>query len=178
MEGKKMKKLKLLILLLFVCLIFVSCEKKKPGPPKEIDEFACNDTERVIAKEYVTLDRDVSSDGKGSLKIESKEPLTVRFYEVKLPGENSKYTFKVKMKSLGLKDSAYLTMDIHYPNGGKQSVQLDPNDYLYGDNDWTPMSITISAPNQKAASVVLNVVLSDEGTVWVDDLHLIVTPLG
>jgi len=173
-----MKSAKILITLLMTALILVSCGKKKPGPPKEVDEFACNDPQRVIAKEYVVLDKSESSDGNGSLKIETKEPLTVRFYEVKLPGENSKYTFKLKMKSKGLKDSAYLTMDIHYPNGGTQSVQSDTKDYLYGDNDWTPMSITISAPNQKAASVVLNVVLTDEGTVWVDDLHLIVTPLG
>lgn len=173
-----MKTAKVLIVLLLTVLIVVACGKKKPGPPKEVDEFACNDIERVLAKEYVTLDKSTSSDGNGSIKIETKEPLTVRFYEVKLPGENSKYTFKVKMKTKGLKDSAYLTMDINYPNGGKQTVQSETNDYLYGDNDWTPMSITILGPNQKAASVVLNVVLTDEGTVWIDDLHLIVTPLG
>ncbi|MCX7830265.1 MAG: hypothetical protein N2445_04320 [Acidobacteria bacterium] len=173
-----MKIVKILVVIVLALLILISCGKKKPGPPKEVDEFACNDTERVLAKEYVTLDKNISSDGNGSIKIETKEPLTVRFYEVKLPGENSKYTFKVKMKSAGLKDSAYLAMDINYPGGGKQSVQSDTKDYLYGDNDWTPMSITISAPNQKAASVILYVVLTNEGTVWVDDLHLIVTPLG
>lgn len=173
-----MKTAKVLIAILLVALVVIACGKKKPGPPKEVDSFACNDPERVLAKEYVVLDKSTSSDGNGSLKIETKEPVTVRFYEVKFPGENSKYTFKVKMKTQGLKDSAYLTMDINYPNGGKQSVQAETNDYLYGDNDWTQMSITISGPNQKAASVVLNVVLTDEGTAWVDDLHLIVTPLG
>lgn len=172
-----MKSWKIPITLLISALILVSCGEKKPGPPKEVDEFACNDPERVIAKEFVVLDKGESYDGNGSLKIETKEPLTVRFYEVKFPGENSKYTFKIKMKTKDLKDSAYLTMDIHYPNGGTQSVQSETNDYLYGDNDWTPMSISMSSPNQKAASVVLNVVLTDEGTVWVDDLHLIVTPL-
>ena len=173
-----MSKIKIWVVVIILSLLVISCGKKKPGPPKEVDDFGCNDVERVISKEYVTLDKSTSSDGNGSIKITTTQPLTVRFYEVKLPGENSKYTFKVKMKSQGLKDSAYLTMDIHYPNGGSQSVQMNSNDWLYGDNDWTNMKVEISAPNQKPASVVLNVVLTDEGTVWIDDLHLIATPLS
>lgn len=163
---------------LTLLILFAACEKKKPIQPKEVDDFACNDVQRVITKDYVTFDKDVSVDGNGSIKIEAKEPVTVPFYEVKFPGENSKYTFKVKMKTKGLKDSAYLTMDVHYPNGGTQTISMNPNDYLYGDNDWTNMKVEFPAPNQKPASVVLNIVLSDEGTVWVDDLHLIATPLS
>jgi hypothetical protein len=69
-------------------------------------------------------------------------------------------------------------MDVNYPSGGKQTVQQDIQSYLSDTNDWTPMEITISAPNQKPASVTLNVIVDGDGMVWVDDLHLIATPLG
>jgi hypothetical protein len=178
MEESKMKGLRIAGILLFVTLVFVSCNKKKPGPPKEVDYFTCNSINRVVAQELVAFDKSVSSDGDGSIMIKTAEPVTVRFLESKLPGENCKYTYKVKMKTDKLNGDAYLSMDINYPNGGKQSVQQEIQSYLSDNNDWTPMEITITAPNQKPASVLLNVVVDGEGTVWIDDLHLIATPLG
>lgn len=173
-----MKNVRVAMILLFASLALVSCNKKKPGPPKEVDSFTCATVDRVVAKELVTVDREASSDGDGSIMINTAEPVTVRFFEGKLPGENCKYTYKVKMKTEKLNGDAYLTMDINYPSGGKQTVQQEARSYLSDTNDWTQMEITISGPNQKPASVVLNVVVDGDGTVWVDDLHLIATPLG
>jgi hypothetical protein len=169
---------KIIGILVIAALAFVSCNKKKPGPPKEVDYFTCSSIDRVVAKELVAVDKGVTSDGDGSISIKTKEPVTVRFFEGKLPGENSEYTYRVKIKTLGMLGDAYLTMDINYPGGGSQTVQLKPEFYLSDDNDWTPMSISIAAPNQKPSSVVLNVVVNGEGTVWVDDLHLIAKPLS
>jgi len=173
-----MKSMKIAGILLFAALAMVSCNKKKAGPPKEVDYFTCNSVERVVAKELVQLDKSVSSDGDGSILIATQEPVTVRFFEGKLPGENCKYTYKVKLKTEKLNGDAYLTMDVNYPSGGSQNVRQDVQQYLSDTNDWTPSEITISAPNQKPASVVLNVVVDGDGKVWVDDLHLIATPLG
>lgn len=169
------------VLYLFILLLLfftLNCKKKEPPKPKEVDDFSCDTLERVLSREYLLLDKDISFDGKGSIRIETKEPMTITFYETKVPGENATFTYKIKMKTKGLKDSAYVTMDLYYPNGGKQSVQLDQKYWLYGDNDWTDVNISIPAPNQKVASVILNIVLTDEGTVWVDDLHLIMTPFS
>lgn len=173
-----MKNFRVALILLFASLLLVSCSKKKPGPPKEVDAFSCGTADRVVAKELVTVDKGTSSDGDGSIMITTAEPVTVRFFEGKLPGENSKYTYKVKLKTENLNGDAYLTMDVNYPSGGKQTVQQEVRSYLSDTNDWTPMEISISAPNQKPASVVLNVVVDGDGTVWIDDLHLIATPLG
>ncbi len=173
-----MKIVKVALIIILAAAVLVSCNRKKVEPPKEVDVFSCNTAERVVAKELVTVDKGTSVDGDGSIMIATAEPVTVRFFEAKLPGENCQYTYKVKMKTDTLNGDAYLTMDVNYPSGGKQTVQQDIQSYLSDTNDWTPMEITISAPNQKPASVTLNVIVDGDGMVWVDDLHLIATPLG
>src|SRR5207237_10555536 len=71
-------------LALVVSLALSACTSSHPAPasPVELKHFSLDSLEGVRATTGVSFDPQISSDGKGSLRSEASQPLTVRLFEV------------------------------------------------------------------------------------------------
>lgn len=155
----------------------LACDKKAE-PPKQIDFFSCDDTERIVSSDLVTIDAGSASEGAGCLKMVVEQPTTVPLVEVKFPGEGAKYTIQFKMRVKDFLGDAYGQMNVNYASGGKQEVKNYQN-AIGATSDWIPMELSwVVQKGQKVDSLTLYAVLGGSGTVWVDEIRVIRAPLA
>lgn len=162
--------------LVFAAGLVLGC-KKGPEPPKEIQAYVVDSAQGVLNPDVALFDGTVSSDGNGSLKVNTEMPTTVALYEVSFPGvEGADLLYRAKVKTQDFGGDAYLQMQVHFPGGGEVTAQNYQN-ALRGTSDWTPMETSLRLQKgQKPDSVRLNLVVNGVGTVWIDDIHLIKAP--
>jgi len=144
----------------------------------ELKKYPLDDLQGVITKNDVAIDKEQSSDGKGSLKITATEPRTVRLFETgDLGVDNARIIYSARLKTENVKGKVYLEMWCHFPGKGEFfSRGLDSP--LSGTTDW----VTVETPfflqkGQKPDNVKLNLVVDGTGTVWIDDIKLLKAPL-
>ncbi|MCD6309124.1 MAG: hypothetical protein J7M18_00310 [Candidatus Eremiobacteraeota bacterium] len=104
-------KLKNLVACIFVLtIIVVSCTS---GSKQSVvlKNYTLNNTEGIITKSGVAIDSEVSSDGKGSLKITMNEPVIIRLFETDdMDIDNARLIYQAKVKMDNLESRAYLEM--------------------------------------------------------------------
>lgn len=68
--------------------------------------FSISNVEEIITQSGVEIDRDISSDGNGSLLINTKEPITVELFELDDKDfGNQRLTYKAQMRSENLQST-------------------------------------------------------------------------
>ncbi len=146
--------------------------------PESLKRFPVDSMEGVLTQSGVSLDKSQSSDGKGSLKIEAAEPVTVRLYEVRgLEVENARLTYRARLKTSGVTGQAYLEMWCVFPGQG-EFFSRGLHAPLTGTVDWTTQEIPFFLKSgQKPELIKLNVAVTGKGTVWIDDIELTKGPL-
>lgn len=154
----------------------VACDKKAE-PPKQIDFISCDDTERILSSDLVTVDKASAAEGAGCLKMVVDQPTTLSLAEFKFPGEGAKYTVQFKMRVKDFLGDAYGQMNVNYASGGKQEIKNYQN-AIGATSDWVPMELSwVVQKGQKVDSLTLYAILGGSGTVWVDEIRLIRAPL-
>ncbi|UCE20601.1 MAG: hypothetical protein JSV84_13255 [Gemmatimonadota bacterium] len=158
-------------------MLFFACSK----PSKEVTElkhFPLNSMEDIITRSGVEIDKAISSDGGGSLKIKASEPRTVNLFETgDIDIENARLIYKARVRTENIQGQVYLEMWCHFPGRGEffsRGLQTP----LQGTSDWT----TVETPFflkacENPDRVKLNLVINGSGTAWIDDIHLIRGPL-
>jgi hypothetical protein len=156
-------------------LIAISCSK--PGP-QLIKAYPVDSLDWLISTNGVELDKNVSSDGHGSLRITATEPTTVRLYETpNLNIENARVLYQAKLKSKDLGGKAYLEMWVHI-NGKGEFFSRGLDHTITGNTDWVSEEIPFFINKSlQCDSVKLDLVIDGKGTVWVDDIKLYKAPL-
>ncbi|HSG27694.1 MAG TPA: hypothetical protein VLA34_04375 [Candidatus Krumholzibacterium sp.] len=144
----------------------------------ELKRYPLDSTEGVITSTGVYFDEDISSDGSGSLRIETAEPFTVRLFETgDLPVEGSRLTYRARMRTEDVKGQVYLEMWCSFPGMGEffSRVLHAP---LSGSNDWaTQETFFILKAGEDPDNIRLNIAINGSGKVWIDDIVLSRTPL-
>src|SRR2546430_15074406 len=97
-------------LALVVSLAMSACTSRPaPASPVELKHFSLDSLEGVRATTGVSFDGQISSDGKGSLRIDASQPLTVPLFEVNdLSIENAALIYHASLQSQNLDGKAYL----------------------------------------------------------------------
>lgn len=164
---------------LCIAMIFVSlgCAKASQQAA-ELKHFPVNSLEGIITQSGVEIDKNVSSDGKGSLKITAPESTTVRLFEVRdIDVENARLIFQAKVRTEGVTGQIFLEMWCHFPGRGEffsRGLQTP----LTGTADWTTEETPFFLKKgEKPDYVKLNLVINGKGTAWIDDIHLLKGPL-
>ncbi|MHC4111267.1 MAG: DUF4190 domain-containing protein [Planctomycetota bacterium] len=146
----------------------------------ELKAFPLDDTEGLITLSGVTIDKQISSDGNGSLRIEETEPTTVRLFETgNIDVENARLIYRALLRTENLQGKAYLEMWCHFPGGGEY-FSKGLHAALIGSTgtSWTIKEIPfILKKGQNPDNVKLNLVIEGRGTVWIDDIRLLKGPL-
>src|SRR5438105_3559208 len=109
-------------LALVVSLALSACTSSHPAPasPVELKHFSLDILEGVRATTGVSFDPQISSNGKGSLRIDASQPLTVPLFEVSdLSIENAALIYQASLKSPKLVGTSYLELAFWFPATGE-----------------------------------------------------------
>lgn len=149
-------------------------------PTSELKSFPLDNMEGLITQSGITIDKKISSDGNGSLRIEAKETTTVRLFETgDIDIENARLIYQARLRTENLQGKAYLEMWCHFPGGGEY-FSKGLHAALIGSTgtSWTIEEIPfILKKGQNPDNVKLNLVIEGTGTVWIDDIRLLKGPL-
>ncbi len=178
MEERKITTMKNFVLCLCMALFFVSTSCSKP--PQEVVElkrFPIDSLEGIITQSGVEFDKEVSSDGKGSLKIVAKEPTVVRLFELgDINIENARLIYQAKVRIEGVEGQVFLEMWCHFPGKGEffsRGLQTP----LTGTTNWTTEETPFFLKKgENPDNVKLNLVINGKGTAWIDDIRVLKGP--
>ena len=164
-----------------LCLGLSACTgigQQEPAAAVELKTFSLDSLDGVQATTGVSFDAEVSSDGKGALRVDATEALTVPLFEVTdVEIENAMLIYQASMQSENLDGQAYLEMWVRLPGAGEFfSRGLDRP--LTGTMSWMEVATPfLLQQGQKPDLIRLNLVVKGKGRVWIDDVRLLRRPL-
>jgi len=160
-----------------ISLILTSCAKHQEEGV--IRQFPLDDMSGVIYQSNMQIDKNVSSDGKGSLKIEAAQPITVPIFEINdLKIDNAKIFYQAKVRTQNVIGQVYLEMLCHFPNKGEYFSRNQAS-LITGTTDWTNQETPFILQKGEAPDIIkLNLVINGSGTVWIDNIVLARGPLN
>ena len=171
-----MKRTLALVVFLAISGCMISGQAQESGV--ELKHFPLDSKEKVRAITGVSFDAQTSADGRGSLRIDAKEPMVVPLFEVSdVSIENATLIYRASLQSQNLDGRAYLEMWVRLPGKGEFfSRGLDRP--VTGSMSW----MTVATPfflqaGQKPDLIRLNLVVEGKGRVWIDDVRLLRAPL-
>jgi hypothetical protein len=159
-------------------MVFVSACSTKSVETIELKHYPIDSLDGIITKSGVEIDKEVTSDQKGSLRITTIKPTTVRLYETgNINIENARLIYQAKLRTDGVEGQVYIEMWCHFPGKGEffsRALQSP----LSGSNEWTSQeTLFFLKKGENPDNIKINVVVNGKGTVWIDDIHLVKAPL-
>ena len=159
-------------------LVLLSCS----NPSKQIIElkrFSMDSMEGIITRSNVGIDKDISSDGNGSLKMTTTKPTVIRLFETgDIDVENARLIYQARLRTENVEGKVYLEMWCHFPGKGEffsRGLQTP----LTGTTEWTTEETPFFLKKgENPDNVKLNLVINGKGTAWIDDIRLSRGPLG
>jgi len=145
----------------------------------EIKKFPLDSMEGVITQSGSEFDRNVSSDGKGSLKINVTAPTVVHLFETgDIDAEDARLLYQAKVRTEGIEGQVFLEMWCHIPGKG-DFFSRNLQSPLTGTMNWTSVeALFFLKKGENPDNVKLNVLINGKGSVWIDDIRLIKGPLN
>ena len=157
-----------------VVLLVVGCGGQPTEQVTELRHFPVDSMEGIITQSGVQIDKEVSSDGNGSLRIAATAHTVVRLFEVgDVDIENARLIYQAKVRTEGVEGQVYLEMWCHFPGKGEffsRGLQTP----LTGTTDWTTEETPFFLKKgENPDNVKLNLVIDGQGTAWIDDIRLV-----
>jgi hypothetical protein len=155
-----------LIFFSLICSTAVAAELKKMS----LDDASVLGT-------TIQTDSNVKTEGKASVRITTQFPTTICLGEISgLDVENGRLVFQAQVKS-DIDGTAYLEMWAHIGKGRYFSKGM--NNPVEGRSDWKSIQTPfIFQKGQNPQKITLNLVINGQGTVWIDDVILLKSPLN
>ena len=169
-------------LALWVCLgmipVLVSCSKPSQQVV-ELRHFPMDSMDGIITRTAVRIDKDISSDGNGSLRITSIKPTVIRLFDTgDIDAENARLIYQARLRTAHVEGQVYLEMWCHFAGKGEyfsRGLQTP----LTGTTEWTTEETPFFLKKgENPDNVKLNLVINGKGTAWIDDIRLLRAPLG
>ena len=145
----------------------------------EIRHYPVESLEGLVNNTGIEFDKDVSSDGNGSLRIKATIPSTIPLYETgDVDVDNTRLEYRAMIKTMDFHGRVFLEMWCRFQGKGEY-FSRDLGSPVVGSTDWTDeMTPFFLKKGENPENVKLNLVIDGTGTVWVDDIRLVKTPLG
>ncbi len=167
-----------LVVGLLELLIIAGCSQA-PIQVAELHHFPLDSMEGIITQSGVEIDRQVSSDGNGALRVIFSEPTVVRLFEVEdIDLENARLIYQARLRTDNVEGQVYLEMWCHFPGKGEFFSRGLQNP-LTGTTDWvTEETPFFLGEGERPDRVRLNLVANGKGTAWIDEVKLLKGSLG
>jgi len=156
---------------LVLFLIIVSCNVQNKST--ELKYFPIDDLNGIITKSGIQLDKSISNDGNGSIKIETTKPATITLYDIiDVRIDDAQLIYEAKIKSENLSGQAYLEMWCMFKDQS-EFFSRGFDTAIAGTTDWKAVStFFFLKKNEMPDKIRLNIVVNGVGVVWIDDVHL------
>ena len=149
---------------------------------KQITEIQCfpiDNLQGIITRSDVEIDKQISSDGNGSLRITATKPKVVRLFEAgDVDIEDARLIYQARIRTEKVEGQVYLEMWCHFAGKGEffsRGLQTP----LTGTTGWTTEETPFFLKKgENPDNVKLNLVINGKGTVWIDNIRLLKGPLG
>ena len=160
-----------------VGLALASCSRS-PGGEEVLHRYPVDDLDGVLTRDGVAIDRAVTSDGNGSLRIQEAEPKIVHLYDLEnVDVEDARLTYRAKLRTDKVDGPVFLEMWCRFPGLGEffsRALQSP----LSGTTEWTSQETHFFLrEGQNPDLIKLNLVIGGSGTVWIDDIVVCESPL-
>lgn len=169
---------------LFLCfcsaIFFIITNCSRPAQQvSELKRFSIDSMDGIITQSDVQIDKEVSSDGNGSLKITAAAPAVIRLFETgDIDIENARLVYQARLRTEGVEGKVFLEMWCNFAGKGEffsRGLQTP----LTGTTNWTTEETPFFLKKgENPDNVKLNLVIDGKGTVWIDDIRLLKGPLG
>lgn len=145
-----------------------------PTETTVLKSYPLDDTDGLITQSGVVIDKTVSSDSHGSLRIDATGPATIRLFETgDIDIEYARLIYQAKIRTENVQGQVYLEMWCHFPGKGEffsKGLQAPLN----GTTAWTTQEIPFFLKSgENPDNVRLNLVIDGKGTAWIDDIRLL-----
>ena len=173
-----MKIASMLLYFLFTAVFFISGCSKPVSTVVELKHYPVQNLDGIISKSNVSFDKQISSDGNGSIRITASKPATILLYETgDIDAENARLTYRAEIRTEDVEGKVFLEMLCQFPGRGEY-FSRDLGSPLTGTNEWsTEETPFFLKQGENPDNVKLNIVIDGKGTVWIDDIHLLKGPL-
>lgn len=147
-------------------------------PEQVLLEMPLDSLDEVLTKSGVTVDAGITTDGRGSIRMEVSQPTTIRIAEIEdLSLENARLIYRAQLRSEDLRGKAYLEMWCVFPGRG-EFFSRALHAPLSGTTEWVSQETPfLLKEGERPSRVKLNVVIEGEGTVWLDEVVVAKAPL-
>lgn len=154
----------------------ITCSKSDIGV---VRSFPLDNLDGVIAGSNVAIDKEITSDGNGSLRVEASNAITVPLFEVRdLNIDNARLFYQARIRTENVVGQVFLEMLVHLPGRG-EFFSRSQQTLLSGSTDWTTQETPfVLQRGERPDYIKLNLVINGQGTAWVDDIKLVKGPLG
>ena len=154
-----------------ILLAFISCSIQTKST--ELKHLPIDDLNGIIAQSGIQLDKTISSDGNGSIKIETAGPVVIQLYNINdVHVDDTQLIYEAKIKSESLSGQAYLEMWCVFKDKGEY-FSRGFDSAIAGTTDWqTIKTVFLLRKNEMPDQIKLNVVVNGVGTIWIDDIRL------
>jgi len=166
------------LLSLFLFAALAAACSRGPVQPEEIGLFPVDDMEGLITRTGIRIDRELSSDGNGSLLVTADGPVTVQLYETgDIHLENARLIYRARLRTEDVEGQAYLEMWCSFPEKG-EFFSRALHAPLSRTNEWTTQETPfLLQKGENPDNVKMNLVVTGKGKVWIDDIRLVMAPL-
>jgi len=154
----------------------VMCAKTERGV---IRNYPLDNLDGVIAHSNVSVDREITSDGNGSLRAEASAATTIPLFEISgVDIDNARIFYQARLRTADVIGQVYLEMLCHFPERG-EFFSRGQATLLSGTTEWTSQEIPfLLRKGEKPDIIKLNLVINGQGTAWIDDIKLVRGPLN
>jgi hypothetical protein len=145
----------------------------------EFKRYPLDSTEGLLTQSGVTIDKKISSDGNGSLRIEATETTTVRLFETgDIDIEDARLIYQARVRTENVEGQVYLEIRCRFSSPGfpgiAESFSKGLMNSLSGTTDWTTQETPfLLQKGENPDNVKLNLVIEGKGMVWIDDIRLV-----
>jgi hypothetical protein len=152
-------------------ILFISCSVNTEK--KELMHFPVDYLNRVVAQSGIQLDKAISSDGKGSIKINATAPVIIPLYNVNdIRVDDTQIIYEAKVKSESLNGQTLLEMWCVFKDKG-EFFSRGFDSVISGTSDWKTIKTVFNLrKGEMPDQIKLNIMVNGVGTVWIDDIHL------
>ena len=166
-------------LALFAGLVWWMLHGEPQYDDTELARLVLDDTRQLspsVEDVPAEIDREISSDGRGSLRIDATEPTFVELARIHGKGEDLSFRqllYEAKVKTEGVNGPVFLVMQAGITADGMPVVGNENS--ISGTNDWTTLQVAAGNPGnvKHVATTTLQLEIGGPGTVWIDDVRLV-----
>jgi hypothetical protein len=169
----RMNNARLTLFCLVLTVLIVSGCPKPSNTVTEVKHYPIENLEGLITRTDIVIDKDITSDGNGSLRLTTSQPTTIRLYETgDIDVENATLIYQAKVRTKDIQGKVYLEMWCQFSGKG-EFFSRDLSSPLTGTTDWSSEETRFFLKKgENPDNVKINLVVEGVGTVWIDDVHL------